>query len=169
LGLVSEERFERAQSKAHDLEQIVRFADKLSVHPDQINPYLESLGSAPIQQKMKLGKILPRPNVQFEEVRRSIPGFDEYLQKFPKRTVESAEIAIKYAGYIEKEQELVEKFNRLEHVKLSQQLDYGQLNSLSSEAVEKLNSIKPRTIGQASRISGVSPSDISVLLVHVGR
>ena len=118
---------------------------------------------------MKLNGILLRPHVNLDELKTVLPHLDEFLSKHQFEHANEAEIRMKYEGYIQKEKEMVEKMNRLEQVRLSEEFDYQELNSLSAEAREKLNKIQPRTIGQASRISGVSPSDISVLLVHMGR
>ena len=134
-----------------------------------MNGYLEEKGSAPLKQSMKLHSILTRPHVHVNELRKVIPEVETFLGQYPKAYVDTAEVTMKYAGYIKKEQEMVEKMSRLESVRLKESTDYHSLVSLSAEAREKLTKIKPDTIGQASRISGVSPSDISVLLVHMGR
>jgi tRNA uridine 5-carboxymethylaminomethyl modification enzyme len=118
---------------------------------------------------VKLHGILLRPHVKIDGLRSALPEVDEFLSKYTQETLELAEINMKYEGYIKKEQEMVDKMNRLEAVRLSDNFDYAQLKSLSAEATEKLSKLQPRTIGQASRISGVSPADISVLLVHMGR
>jgi len=122
-----------------------------------------------LKQKIKAKAMVTRPNLGISEMRSSLPYLDEYLGQFDDETITIAEISMKYEGYIRKEQEMVNKMDRLESVRLADHFDYKALKSLSFEAREKLHQIRPRTIGQASRISGVSPSDISVLLVHVGR
>jgi len=113
--------------------------------------------------------VLIRPNVELSALRQQLPELDAFLNQYPQEYVELAEINMRYEGYISREREMVEKMNRLEEVHLHADFNYQQLNSLSAEAREKLSKLKPRTIGQASRISGVSPADISVLLVHLGR
>ena len=170
LGMTGlDERMERVRLKEADADEITGFFEKYSVAPDDLNGYLESIDSAPLKQKVKLHSVLVRPHIGIGALREVLPEVDEALSKFDPEVVELAEINMKYAGYIEKEQEMVEKMNRLEAVKLHDSFDYHSLPSLSAEAREKLTKIKPGTIGQASRISGVSPSDVSVLLVHVGR
>lgn len=170
LGVAGmDDRMERVHTKEHAAREIERHLESLSVHPDQINGYLNQLGSAPLTQKVKLLGILLRPQIGLADLRAVLPDLHTYLGAFDEESVNLAEINMKYAGYIKKEQELVDKMSRLEEVNLHDNLDYGGLKSLSAEAREKLTRMKPRTIGQASRISGVSPADISVLLVHLGR
>lgn len=164
-----EERMERVHQKVSDAACIEKFFEETSVDPDLINPLLESKDSSPLKQKIKAKSIVTRPNISVDEMRTVLPDVDQYLNGFDEETITIAEIGLKYEGYIRKEQEMVEKMDRLESVRLADHFDYKALKSLSFEAREKLHQIRPRTIGQASRISGVSPSDISVLLVHVGR
>lgn len=170
LGMQNmDERIERVNLKVTTAKEIESFFRKTSVEPDQINPYLESIGSAPIRQKLKLHNILLRPGIGISDLQKALPFLNDYIQIQDDESGNLAEINMKYEGYIQKENDMVEKMNRLEQVRLNEDFDYKTLSSLSSEAVEKLSHIQPRTIGQASRISGVSPSDISVLLVHMGR
>jgi tRNA uridine 5-carboxymethylaminomethyl modification enzyme len=170
LGVMGmEERMERVQTKTESARKIERFLDDYGIAPEQINAYLESKESAATRQKVKLSSILLRPNIGLDEMRAVVPDLDQFLQGHTQECIELAEINMKYEGYIRKEQDLVDKMNRLEEVKLWDTLDYHSLPSLSKEAREKLTRVRPRTIGQASRISGISPSDISVLLVHMGR
>lgn len=164
-----EERMERVREKENATQQIEQHFRQLSVEPEQLNQFLESKDSAPLRQKVKLHSVLIRPHIKMADLREILPTLDEYLKQFEPEFISLAEINMKYEGYIVKEKEMVEKMNRLEEVRLHENFDYQQLVSLSAEAREKLGRIKPRTIGQASRISGVSPSDISVLLVHMGR
>jgi tRNA uridine 5-carboxymethylaminomethyl modification enzyme len=164
-----EHRMARVEEKKQATAAIARHLRDSSVAPEDINPYLDSVDSAAIRQKVKLHPILLRPNIGLEGMRRAVPALDAFLAAFDAESVELAEINLKYEGYIEKEQEMVDKMNRLESLPLQEQFDYHQLVSLSHEAREKLSRMKPRTIGQASRISGVTPSDVSVLLVHLGR
>ena len=165
----SGERMERVAEKTTAVQEIESELSKMSVSPDQLNGYLESLGSKKLDQKVKLVGVLRRPHVHLADLRKAIPQLDSTLSQYDLETVQLAETDVKYAGYIQKEQELVDKMIRLEQLVLNSSIDYHKINSLSAEAREKLSQVKPRTIGQASRISGVSPSDISVLLVHVGR
>jgi tRNA uridine 5-carboxymethylaminomethyl modification enzyme len=165
----AEERMVRVQSKLDAAKAIVDYLAKQSVEPDQVNQYLEKMESSPLRQKVKLDGLLIRPNIDLAGLRAILPKLDGFLQQYEQEFVDLAEINLKYEGYIRKEQEMVDKMNRLEEVRLWEDLDYHTMPSLSSEAREKLSRMRPRTIGQASRISGISPSDISVLLVHIGR
>lgn len=169
LGLVGDDRLEKTLSKIASKRAITRFIEKSSVDPDSVNPYLESIGSAPIGQKLKLDRILSRPGVDLDALKTVLPWLKEGLEQYSAQQQESAEIQLKYKGYIEKEQQAADKLERLEDVLLRPDFDYDGIGSLSNEAKEKLKEIKPASIGQASRISGISPADISVLLVHVGR
>ncbi len=164
-----DQRMQRVQEKEEQTREIERFCGKFSVDPDLVNPYLQRIGSAELKQKVKLNSVLVRPHIGLDDLCQVIPEVNEKMNQYDLEVRQLAEINMKYAGYIEKEQELVDKMNRLEAVRLHDTFDYQGLTSLSAEAREKLSRIKPRTIGQASRISGVSPSDVSVLLVHVGR
>ena len=164
-----EARIDHVEEKINAGKKIEDYFRTVSITPDQVNGYLESLGSAKVNQKMKLHKILVRPHVYIDGLAEVMPEVKEFLNQFNQEKIEQAEIKMKYEGYIKKEQEMVEKMNRLEKIILKEDMAYSGLSSLSAEAVEKLTKIKPRTIGQASRISGVSPADISVLLIHVGR
>lgn len=168
LGLVQENRFETFQKKKRDLEELNRFIENTSIPPEEINPVLEEKGTTPVDQKYKFKKILSRPQLHTTDF-ENIDSCRDTLQRYSNEIKEQAEILIKYEGYIEKEKEMAEKLDRFEHLIIKPDFDYHQLSSLSSEAKEKLSSIRPKTIGQASRISGVSPSDISVLLVYFGR
>jgi tRNA uridine 5-carboxymethylaminomethyl modification enzyme len=164
-----DERMEKVEQKRADMKAIRRLFERTSVDPDQLNGFLAQHNSSPLKQKVKLQSVLTRPHITMAALREVLPEIDGQLQAYSDETLMLAEIATKYAGYIRKEQDMVDKMNRLEAVRLRNDYDYAQLQSLSSEAREKLTQLQPRTIGQASRISGVSPSDISVLLVHMGR
>ncbi|MCR9285927.1 MAG: tRNA uridine-5-carboxymethylaminomethyl(34) synthesis enzyme MnmG [Bacteroidetes bacterium] len=165
----AEERMEKVNEKKEAAKEIEKFLRNMSVTQDDLNGYLESKGSALLKQQVKIGGVLLRPHINLKELREVLPALNEFLSKHNPEHINEAEIRMKYEGYIQKEKEMVDKMNRLEQVRLSEEFDYRELNSLSAEAREKLMQLKPRTIGQASRISGVSPSDISVLLVHMGR
>jgi tRNA uridine 5-carboxymethylaminomethyl modification enzyme len=168
LGLADEERFDAAEAKKEGIEAIKRLLADVSLSPDQANGFLESLGSAPLEQNSKALKVLLRPGIALAELQELHPALQS-LKQMPDDWKLSAEIELKYAGYIEKEQELVNKMNRLEHIRLQADFDYHSIPSLSMEARQKLSKSRPESLGQASRISGVSPSDISVLMVYMGR
>lgn len=169
IGLASDVRLARVREKEQASQQLIKFLQQTSVDPDQVNGKLESLGSAAIRQKTKLALLLSRPHINMEHLIGLNNAIDVVLLSFEPEFREQAEIMIKYEGYISKEKELVDKMQRLEHILIHESIDYSTLHSISSEAREKLHRIKPRTLGQASRISGVSPSDIAVLMVHIGR
>ena len=164
-----EDRMDRVHRKEEAFQAIDRFFQQTSIGPDEINAFLTAQGTANINQKVKLKGILLRPQIHLTQLRVAVPAIDTFLSAYEPEFVDYAEVNMKYAGYIKKEQEMVDKMNRLEEVKIHHNFDYQKLNSLSAEAREKLQKIRPLTIGQASRISGVSPADISVLLVHMGR
>jgi len=167
LGLVGEGRMKRVTDKINDTDQLVKFISKKSIEPTVMNPILERLGSAPLTQKTKLFNILSRPQVHLQDLAEADPELNRLLQSHTREVVEQSEIKIKYDAYFAKEQQVVEKMKKMEDQEINPDFDYHTLVSLSKEAREKLARIKPRTLGQASRISGVSPSDISVLMVHI--
>lgn len=172
LGLVDKQRLDKVNDKYEKAQQVISYFKKESVSPDVINPVLEKIGSSPIDQKVKLFGIMARPGINFPDLYKGIPDLKEYMDtnfNNNQEISEQAEILMKYEGYIEKEQEMANKLNRLEDTILHDNFNFGVLKSLSIEARQKLTKIKPRTLGQASRISGVSPSDISVLMIHLGR
>ncbi len=169
VGLEVNDRMQRVRQKQAAHEKIAQFVQQCSIAPSEIDQVLLQKGSAPLKQKMKMHKILLRPNMSIRDFAQAIPKVGDFMAQFEDEFVECAEINLKYEGYIRKEKEQVEKINRLENVKLYEETDYQSIKGLSLEAVEKLSQLKPATIGQASRISGVSPADISVLLIYVGR
>ena len=172
IGLASTERLEAVNEKEDAIASFVKYMKKYSVDPDQVNSLLERSGTVPIEQKVKLSSLLLRPQVSLGELIRYHPGLAAHagkIKRYKKEIIEESEIQVKYEGYIEKEHELAQRLERLENISLKETFDYQQLKSLSFEAREKLSRIRPRTLGQAARISGVSPSDISVLLVYLGR
>ena len=169
LGLVSDERLDLVNQKIKDSDEIVAFTKKQGIEMEQANPLMEELGTSPLTQNVKLFNVLSRPQVNISDLRKVSEPFNELLNTFDKETVEQAEIKIKYESYFEKEQEIVNKMQKMEDKSINPDFDYNTLVSLSKEAREKLLKIKPRTLGQASRISGVSPSDISVLMVHIAK
>lgn len=172
LGLASKDRLERVNNKLNWIERIKLLMHTTSVSPDQINGFLESIDTAPIRQKVKLNTLLLRPQISMAQLIKHIEALSEFtkdIEKDANEILEETEILIKYEGYINKEQEIAEKLSRFDDMPLKPDFDYLSLVSLSTEARQKLSRLKPATIGQASRISGISPSDISVLLVFLGR
>jgi len=167
LGLINDERLEIVKQKVENSDAIVAFTKKQGIDMNSANDLLASLGTATLNQNVKLFNLLSRPQVGIEDIRKVSPSFNELLNTFDKETIEQAEIKIKYESYFEKENEIVSKMQKMEDKSINPDFDYTKLLSLSKEAREKLLKIKPRTLGQASRISGVSPSDISVLMVHI--
>jgi tRNA uridine 5-carboxymethylaminomethyl modification enzyme len=167
MGLAGKERYDAVQNKLAETNSIIKYLKNESVEPTTVNPYLESVGSAPTNQKIKLYNILSRPQVDINALGKNVPALGEYLSTQKEDSIEEAEILIKYEGYIDKEQDMAEKQMKMENLFLKPDFDYHALNSLSMEARQKLSKIRPSTIGQASRISGVSPADISVLLVYI--
>ncbi|MBT8223285.1 MAG: tRNA uridine-5-carboxymethylaminomethyl(34) synthesis enzyme MnmG, partial [Eudoraea sp.] len=170
LGLASEERLRRMELKEQKSEQFLSFFKTTSFNPDAINQILERLDSSPVKQADKMYKVFSRPKVRMEHM-LELQEVAEYVteNELDREVLEQAEIQVKYAGYIEKEKNNADKLQRLENIRIPDNFDYSGIKSLSYEAREKLQSIQPVTISQASRISGVSPSDISVLLVYMGR
>ena len=170
IGLASKKRFDRVQNKQDKVKDYVEFFEKTSYELDEVNPILESVGYEAVPQKAKLSKMYSRPNIKKDHM-ISLASVKDYIEKnsLDVEIIEQAEIQIKYRGYIEKEKNNADKLQRLEDIKIPKHFDYDSLASLSFEAKEKLNSIKPSTLSQASRISGINPSDISVLLVKMGR
>ena len=169
LGLISDERLDIVKQKVANSDAIVAFAKKQGIEMTEANQKLEELGTSTLNQNVKIFSLLSRPQVGIEDIREISQSFRDYLSPFDQETLEQAEIKIKYESYFEKEQEIVNKMQKMEDKDINPNFDYSQLVSLSKEAREKLLKIKPRTLGQASRISGVSPSDISVLMVHISK
>ncbi|WP_158846484.1 tRNA uridine-5-carboxymethylaminomethyl(34) synthesis enzyme MnmG [Algibacter sp. L1A34] len=170
LGLASEKRLKRMEEKHEAAEKFVSFFETQSVKPEEINPILESKKSAVVNQSGKLFKVFARPNVDMEDIRK-VESVEAYIQEhnLDREVIEQTEIQVKYSGYIAKEKVNADKLSRLEYVKIPENFDYSQIKSMSLEAREKLKKIQPATVSQASRISGVSPNDVSVLLVYMGR
>ena len=170
IGFASEQRMRKVEEKVKAADQLRSFIHRLSIEPEEINPILEQKGSSPVKQKGKLGKILTRPNVHYKDI-SEINDLNQYIKEnnCTIEEIEKAEIEIKYEGYIKREKEHADKLNRLEDLKIPSNFNYDKVQSMSLEAREKLTRIKPATVSQASRVSGVDPTDISVLLVHMGR
>ncbi|MBS1571256.1 MAG: tRNA uridine-5-carboxymethylaminomethyl(34) synthesis enzyme MnmG [Bacteroidetes bacterium] len=168
LGLASEERLRKVNDKIEKSEKLEHFLKELSLKPNQINPILEGSESKPVDQAYRAAQFLTRPNINIEKL-CTIPVIKEEIEKYSSEIIEQAEINIKYKGYIDKENDNVEKLKRMENIKIPENFDYKKLLSLSAEAQQKLSNLQPTTIAQASRISGVSPADINVLLIFLGR
>tara|TARA_B100000963_G_C22632011_1_gene675432 strand:+ start:2625 stop:4490 length:1866 start_codon:yes stop_codon:yes gene_type:complete len=170
LGTVCQKRLNRLKEKEDYISELLSLIKSKNIDPSEINPTLEQLGESKISKKTRIEKILSRPNIKFKHIENSL-AISEFLKNntMDVESVEQAVIQIKYSGYLKKEQENVEKFNRLEKINIPEKFDFDRIKSISSEGREKLKKIQPLTIGQASRISGVSPSDISVLMVFIGR
>ena len=170
IGLASKKRLDRMEEKQSKSDAFVQFFKDTSVTPEEANPVLESKNSSAVKQQDKMFKLFARPNITIDDVRQ-FEAVESYIQSndLDAEVIEQTEIQVKYAGYIEKEKNNADKLNRLENLKIPADFDYSKLKSMSMEARQKLNKIKPVTISQASRISGVSPNDVSVLLVYLGR
>lgn len=173
LGLAKSDRLELLKEKKELRNRLIQFATDYSIKPQYINEGLESLGTAPLRQGCKLIDLITRPQVSIENLSAFIPALKQELEKLPssrkEEIIEAAEIIIKYEGYIKREQMIAEKINRLENIKIKGKFDYNSIQSISTEARQKLTKIDPDTIAQASRIPGISPSDINILLVLLGR
>jgi tRNA uridine 5-carboxymethylaminomethyl modification enzyme len=168
LGLAKEDRLRRVETKISESQLLEEFLRETSLKPGIINPVLESIESSPVDQAYRAAQILTRPNMTLEKL-DGIDFIKEVSTQYNDEVREQAEINIKYKGYIEKEKENVAKLNRLENIKIPEDFDYTKLSSLSAEAKQKMSNVRPKTIAQAGRISGVSPADINVLLVYLGR
>jgi tRNA uridine 5-carboxymethylaminomethyl modification enzyme len=169
LGLISDERLQRVNDKIKNSDEIVAFTKAKSIDPSSVNTILEGLETSQLNQNTKIFNLISRPQVSLNDLRNADEQLNELLSKYDKETIEQAEIKIKYESYFEKEMDIVERMKKMEDREINPMFNYNTLVSLSKEAREKLMKIKPRTLGQASRISGVSPSDISVLMVHMSR
>lgn len=173
IGLADESRYRRMLEKQALRDALIEFMKATTARMDRINPWLESLGESPLNQSVKLAQVLLRPRVALRELIKAVPRLEEYCLTIPAdfydEVVEAAEILLKYEGYIQRERNIADKINRLESVRLADDFDYASISALSTEARQKLARIRPTTIAQASRIPGVSPSDINILLLMLGR
>lgn len=169
MGLASQERMNLVLAKKQGTEQVKKILQDFSIEPGEVNSFLESIKSAPITQKQKASQLLLRPNISMKELVTSIPRLNNALASQPQSSVEQAEIQLKYDVYIEKEKELVGRMNQMESLEIPDSFDYTKVSAISNEAREKLKRIRPRTLGQASRISGINPSDVQILMVYMGR
>lgn len=174
IGLADERRYELMSDKKKQCDAIIAYAKTVTVRPDEINDYLASIGDSPLKQGVKLYDLLLRPKLNVSVLAERLPALKSFIEENiellrRQEIVEAAEILMKYGGYIERERSVADKMSRLEDVKLDGMIDYEAVKSLSTEARQKLMRIRPKTVGQASRIPGISPSDISILLVLLGR
>ena len=173
MGLVTDERYQLMLSKRQQRDALIEFTREFSVKPALINPALESLGTVPLKQGLKLYDLILRPQLTIKTLAPHIKALSEHLNSIEEERrdeiIEAAEILIKYQGYIDREQLIADKIKRLEGVKLSGKLNYAEIKALSTEARQKLEKINPETVAQASRIPGISPSDINILLLLLGR
>jgi len=169
LGLASKERADAVEKKINNYQKIINYFKNTSGDPEVLNNYMAQIDSAPITQKMRYFNILSRPNVSIFEIVKNDHSVSEFMKEFNKEEIEQAEILMKYEGYIEREKENADKHKRLEELKINADFNYDVISSLGLEAKEKLKKFKPESIGQASRISGINPADISVLLISMGR
>jgi tRNA uridine 5-carboxymethylaminomethyl modification enzyme len=172
LGLATTERAQLFRDKENEVQRIIDFASSFSIKPDRINSYLESIGTSPLRHGVKLMDLLTRPHVDLDIMAKEIAPLRELLDNIPNRKeeiMESANIKIKYEGYIKREKLIADKIQRLEDIQIKDKFDYNSIQSISTEARQKLTKINPETIAQASRIPGVSPNDVAVLLVLLGR
>lgn len=169
LGLASDERMAEVTRKKNEVGYIKKTLSETSAEPEQVNPYFESIGSAPVSEKQKIAKLLLRPNVDLPSLLKSVPTLRTALAMHQPDSLEQAEIQVKYERYIEKEQEIVDRMSQLENMAIPPAFDYDKVNALSNEALQKFKKIRPATLGQASRISGVNPSDVQILMVYMGR
>jgi tRNA uridine 5-carboxymethylaminomethyl modification enzyme len=172
LGLADKQRYDRVIYKENKIKEIIEFFEKTSIKPNEINQFLESINSAKLKQGVKLISLISRPDVNIfnlVEVFKPLSDFCKDIKEQRDSILEGAEISMKYKGYLIRERLIADKIKKLEKLKIPDSIDYTKFKSISTEGRQKLQSIKPQTIGQASRIPGISPSDINVLLISFGR
>jgi len=169
LGLAKSDRLEQVLEKKSIVNDIKEFLSETSVAPEEINEYLEKNEKNTLKERQKMQKLLLRPEISINDLILSIPSVQEKLKTLNSQEIEQAEIQIKYQVYLDKEKELVQKMNQMDDLKIPENFQYNKLTALSTEARQKLSQIRPHTLGQAGRISGVNPSDIQILMVYMGR
>lgn len=169
IGLASDERMEKVKEKEATVAQVKSLLREISLEPEELNGYLISLNSTPVSEKQKAEKILLRPDVELPDLIAHVPKLKESFSSFSEESIEQASIQVKYAVYIEKEKDLVTRMSQLENLEIPDSFDFKKIQALGNEAREKLIRIKPKTLGQASRISGINPSDVQILMVYMGR
>ncbi|MBB1283340.1 tRNA uridine-5-carboxymethylaminomethyl(34) synthesis enzyme MnmG [Flavisolibacter sp. BT320] len=169
MGLASQERMDKVLQKRKEVEEIKTILKATALEPAEVNPFFESISSAAISEKQRLEKIVLRPNLGLADLIQRIPKVKETLASFTADSIEQAEIQTKYQVYIDKEKELVDRMRQLEDLEIPERFDYQRIVALGAEAREKLNRVRPKTLGQASRISGINPADVQILMVYMGR
>jgi tRNA uridine 5-carboxymethylaminomethyl modification enzyme len=169
IGLASQERMNRVIGKRKAIEEIKEILNEIRLEPQEANSFLSGIPSANISQKTKASQLLLRPQITLENMIAAIPKVGDRLNVYSSESIDQAEIQVKYQVYIEKEEEMVKKMNGLEEQVIPNSFNYENISSLSNEARQKFKKIKPQTLGQASRISGVNPSDVQILMVYMGR
>jgi tRNA uridine 5-carboxymethylaminomethyl modification enzyme len=169
MGLASEERYQQVRNKKENVEAIIQKFNEISVDPDTLNVYFENAGSAPLTQKQKLSQLVLRPGISAKPMIEHADVLRDAFQSYHDLELEQAEIQMKYSVYIDKEREMVERMGQMENLEIPANFDFTRVQAISNEAREKLKRIQPRTLGQASRISGINPSDVQILMVYMGR
>jgi tRNA uridine 5-carboxymethylaminomethyl modification enzyme len=168
-GMIGPQRYARVEQKMRNVEELTRFLRQMAAEPDEVNPVLLSYEEAPINQKVKLGSLLLRPGIGLQALAEASDELKAALASYPEEDKEQAEIQWKYQSYIEREEEQARKMANLDHIYLKPEFDYQSIRALSHEGREKLSTMRPASLGQASRLSGVSPADISILLVYLNK
>jgi tRNA uridine 5-carboxymethylaminomethyl modification enzyme len=169
IGLADDERLQKVTKKREETAKLINDLKQKKADPVQVNSGLDAIDSATIKEKVSLEKLLKRPQIGIQELIKIDPENADYFKRYAKDVLEQAEIQIKYDSYIEKEQQMVEKISNMENYKIPLQFDYKAITALSAEGKQKLSKVRPETLGQASRISGVSPADLSIITVYLGR
>jgi len=169
IGLASQERMEKVLHKKNHVEAVAEILKNISIEPAEAETYLSSVNSSPMPQKQKAVQLLMRPSVDIAGLIKHIPAIHDSLRSYTNEVLEQAEIQLKYDVYIQKEKEIVKKMSQLEELEIPDNFNYEKINALSAEALQKFKKVRPRTLGQASRISGVNPSDVQILMVFMGR
>jgi tRNA uridine 5-carboxymethylaminomethyl modification enzyme len=169
LGLASTERYEKMMQKNQQVADVIKKFNEISIEPTSMNGLFESIGSSPMQQKQKLSQLVLRPGVGAKQMIEHHPELKKEFESYNDLVIEQAEIQMKYDVYIEKEKEMVERMTQMEGLEIPATFDFDRVQAIGNEAKEKLKKIQPRTLGQASRISGINPSDVQILMVYMGR
>ncbi|MCY1531840.1 tRNA uridine 5-carboxymethylaminomethyl modification enzyme MnmG [compost metagenome] len=169
LGLAKQDRLDAVNVKNDHVAQIRQILAEMPIEPSEINTFLEENGQTALKERQKVAKLALRPDISIELLAAHLPQLQENLKPFTKQEIEQAEILLKYGIYMEKEKEMAEKMRYMEELIIPDQFNYEKVQAISTEARQKLTRIRPHTLGQASRISGVNPSDIQILMVHMGR
>jgi tRNA uridine 5-carboxymethylaminomethyl modification enzyme len=169
MGLASQERMDKVLQKRREVEEIKNVLKTTALDPSEVNEFFQNRESSVITEKQRLEKIVLRPNLGLKDLVQDVPKVAEVLTGFTAEAIEQAEIQTKYQVYIDKEKELVDRMRQLEDLEIPDKFDYQRIIALGAEAREKLNRVRPKTLGQASRISGINPADVQILMVYMGR